>query len=90
MKFAEQFFGPLGLVVLVIADGGRADVVVVEQFARLAGVLAGNQAGFPQEANRSVRHILEIPDGSRDQVERGSHHPSVSVIREQVRPLRSG
>ena len=46
----HQLRRPLRLVVVVVADGGLLNAVVVQQFARLAGVLAGDQVRRTQTA----------------------------------------
>jgi hypothetical protein len=45
---ADQFVGGLVLVVLVQRQGRHLDAVMVEQVARVAGVLAGHQIDAAQ------------------------------------------
>ena len=60
------------LVVHVVADGGRADVEVVEQLLGLARVLAGNFVDRAQHAQRAQGDVFQVADGRGDEIEAGS------------------
>jgi hypothetical protein len=66
----RQLLGALALVVLVVADGARADAEVFEQRARPARVLARDHVHLREHAQRTPRHVLQIPDGRGDEIER--------------------
>ena len=64
----EQLRGARHLVVLVIADERLVDVVMLEEFAGVASVLAGDLIRLAQNAQCPERDVLEIADGRGDQV----------------------
>jgi hypothetical protein len=55
----------------VVADGGGADLEVVEEFLGLAGVFAGDAVGGAQDAEGSEGEVLEVADGGGDEIEAG-------------------
>jgi len=66
------------LIVLVIAGHRRGDRVVVEQHARGARVLGGDQAGLAQNPQRAQRDIFQVADGGGNDIQRGhASDPSV-------------
>jgi hypothetical protein len=69
--------------VVVVADGGLADAVVVEELARLAGVLAGDEVGLFEGADGAVGDVLEVADGGRDEVKGAGHSSSIEGLRIQ-------
>ncbi len=58
-----------GFVVVVIADRLDGDAMMVEQNARGARVLRGNQADFPQHAQSAQGHIFQVAYRRRDDEE---------------------
>src|SRR5262249_38771786 len=63
---AEELAAAGQLVVLVVADGRLVDVEVREERARPPRVLAGDQVGLAQDAERAQGDVLEIADRGRD------------------------
>jgi hypothetical protein len=63
----------------MVADGRTIDAVMVEQTARVPGVLAGDQINFTQDPNRPIRYIFEIPDRCGDDVESTGHVATVAL-----------
>ncbi len=61
----------MALVVLVIADGGRGDGEVVEEFLGLAGIFAGDAVGVLEDFEGAESDVAEIADGRGDEVEAG-------------------
>ena len=59
----------LGGVVLVIGRERRLDPVAGEQRARDAGVLGEDRVGAGEDRERPQRHVAEIADRRRDDVE---------------------
>jgi len=55
----------------VVADGGRADAEVAEEFGGLAGVFAGDAVDRAQDAERAEGDVFEVADGRGDEVEAG-------------------
>ena len=94
----ERDFGPLlhgndefgrasHFIVFVITDEGFLDFVMREQLLRVAGVFAGDLVSFFENAEGAERDVLEIADGSADEIEaaggvRGRDLHGVSVARE--------
>ena len=74
-----EFNGAGGLVVLVVADGGRADTEVVEQLLRLARVLAGDAVDRAQDAQGAQGDVLQIADGRGDEVEARSEGLAILI-----------
>ena len=54
--------------------GSRGDPVAIEQHARVARVLGEHELGLAQHAQRAQRHVLEVADRRRDEVE--GRHPA--------------
>ena len=52
----DEFFGARALVVHVVADGGGADLEVVEELLGLAGVFAGDAVGLRR--TRRARRVM--------------------------------
>ncbi len=55
-------------VVLVIADGRGADVEMVQQLLRVAGVFAGDELGCAEDMERAQGDVVEVADGRGDEV----------------------
>jgi hypothetical protein len=55
--------------VLVIADEGLANFVVVEEFLSVACVFAGNLIDFLEDADGAEGDVFEIADGGADEVQ---------------------
>jgi hypothetical protein len=53
--------------VIVVADGGLIDSIVIQQTAGMAGVFAGNEVDLLERADRAERNVFQITDGSGDQ-----------------------
>ena len=49
--------------------GTRRDAVAVEQHARVPRVLGEHEVRLAQHAQRAQRHVLEVPDRRRDDVQ---------------------
>jgi len=54
--------------VFVIADQRFANVVVAEEFLRVAGVFARDLIDFLQDTQGAEGDVLEVADGGSDQV----------------------
>ena len=65
-------------------NGGFVDAVVVQQLAGLAGILASHQVHFAEDAQGAQGDVLEVADGSGDEIERAGHETS-SVERRRLR-----
>ena len=74
-----QLDGAAHLVVLVVADGRRADVEVVEQLLRLARVLTGDAVDRAQDAEGAQGDVLQIADGRSDEVEARSEGLAIPI-----------
>ena len=81
----NEFGGASHFVVLVIGDKRLADFVVGKEFLCVAGVFAGDLVAFFEDAEGAESDVLEIADGSTDEVkaasgvlERGRHERSVA------------
>src|SRR5947199_3753909 len=64
---------------LVIADRRLTDAVVMQQFPRLACVLAGDGISLLKHAQRTQRDVFQVADRSRDEVERAGHALRVTL-----------
>ena len=62
LKPRQHLGGPLGLVVLVVAQQTRFDAVPLEEPPRMPGVLAEDELGLAELAEHAQRDVLEIPD----------------------------
>jgi hypothetical protein len=89
----DEFRRASHFIVLVITDEGFLDFVMREQLLRVAGVFAGDLVSFFENAEGAERDVLEIADGSADEIEAadgvcglGLH--AVSLARRRVRELR--
>lgn len=71
---------------LVIAGQRRRDVVAVEQDARRARVLGGDQTHLAQHPQRAQGDVFEIADGRGDDVE-GGHGGSIAEHEFQISPI---
>ena len=60
----------LKLVVLMVAEEARVDVVACEKLARVACIFGRNQRHFLENPHGAQRHVLKIADGRRREVER--------------------
>ena len=60
---------------LEVARDRRVDAEVGQEDAGAAGVLAGDERDLLQDAERAQRDVLEIAEGSRDDVERAGRSP---------------
>jgi hypothetical protein len=78
-ELGERARAALFLVVLVQRDRPRADAVAIEQHARVARVLREHERGLAQHAQRAQRHVLEVADRRRDEVQRA--HARISRLR---------
>ena len=78
--------GAGGLIVLVVADGGRADTEVVEQLLRLARVLAGDAVDRAQDAQGAQGDVLQIADGRGDEVEARSEGLAILIGNHALAP----
>ena len=58
------------LIVLVIADGGLLDAVVVQQLHRLPGIFAGDEVHVLQGPQCAQRDVFQIADRCADEVKR--------------------
>jgi hypothetical protein len=56
----------------VITQRRCFDFEMVQLLLRVAGVFASDQIGLPEHAQSSQRDVLQIADGSSDDVEPGS------------------
>src|SRR6185312_15506338 len=70
-QFRDELLGASSFVVLVVADGGRRDLEMVEELLRLAGVLAGDAVAGAQHTQGAQRYVFEIADGRGDELEAG-------------------
>ena len=61
------------LVVLVIAEEGLFDAVMIQQPAGVAGVLAGDAVRLAQHAHGPEGEILQVSDRRGDNVQRPGH-----------------
>ena len=86
LERAGKFGGAAGLVVHVVADRGRANGEVVEQFLGLARVLAGNFVYRSQHAQRAQGDVLEVADGSGHEVKAGSERLGILAFFVRVHP----
>ena len=68
-----------GLVVIVVADGGLVNAVMLEQLAALPGVLASDQVHLPEHPHGAIRDVLEISDGGGDHIQEGGHILSIGA-----------
>ena len=66
----EHFGDARGFVVRVERARPLRDRVAVEQHARVARVLGEHEVRFAQHPQRAQRHVLEIADRRRDEMER--------------------
>ena len=70
----DQLGGPLGLVVLVVADELGVDAVAIEQDPGATRVLAGDDIGFAQGRENAEGDVLEVADrGRADDQAAGAH-----------------
>ncbi len=66
-----ELHGAASLVVHVVADGGGADVEVIEELLGLARVLARDFVDRTQDAEGAQGDVLEVADGRGDEIEAG-------------------
>src|SRR6185437_2747527 len=71
LESCDQFFGAGSFIVLVVADGRRFDLEMVEEFLRLAGVLTGDAVCGAQHPQRPQGDVFKIADGGGDEIEAG-------------------
>ena len=65
---------------VVIADCFLLDSEVVEQFLRLSRILASDKRCFvAQNTQCPERDVLQVPDGSGNQIQRARQSSSVSL-----------
>jgi hypothetical protein len=64
----EKFRRARHLVVLVIAHKRLRDFVVIQELLRVAGVFAGDLAGFAQDAQGAQGDVFKIADGRSDEI----------------------
>src|SRR5262249_34912446 len=76
----HQFGGALALVVLVVAERGSRDAVVVEQAASVARIFAGDHLGGAQHTQRPQRDVFQGADGSGDDVETGGKSFAIAAF----------
>ena len=60
-------------VVVVIADERLPDVVMVQKYLGVPGILARDPVRFAQNADRPERDVFQISDGRSHQVEDARH-----------------
>jgi putative FmdB family regulatory protein len=65
----EQLRRTCEFIVLVVADKGLANFVVVEKLLRVARVFAGDLVDFLQDAQSPQRYVFQVADGSADQIQ---------------------
>lgn len=65
-------------VVFEIAGQRGVDVKMRQQLAGMAGILGGDEMHFAQNAERPRAHVLEVSNGSSDQIKR-AHAVIVSL-----------
>ncbi len=68
LEIHDQFRSAGHLVVLVIADGAGGNAIMAQELFCLAGVLAGNQIGFLQNAQGAERNVLKVADWGGDYI----------------------
>ena len=73
LDLGHQIFRSHGFVVLVVTHQRPGDAVVVQQLARMARILTGDQIGFAQRAHSPVRDVLQVANGCGNQVQRAAH-----------------
>jgi hypothetical protein len=67
----HHHFGRAGqFIVLVVAERGLLDAVMIQQLGSLPRVLAGDQVHFLQGAQSAQRNVFQIADGCSHQVQR--------------------
>ena len=73
----HQFAGALHFVVLVVTDGRRADVIVLQQLLRLPRVFAGNPRDFLEDTHGPERNVFQIADGGCHYEKSRGHSASI-------------
>ncbi len=87
-EFGDELLGAAGFVEEVVADGGRAEVEVVEQLLGLARVFAGDAVCLAQDAQGTQGDVFEVADGRGDEVEAGERLVFSSTL--TVSPIWTG
>jgi hypothetical protein len=59
---------------VVVARDRPLDPMMLQQDARPARVLRGDEVDLAEHAQRAQRHVLEVPDRRRDDVEDAAGH----------------
>ena len=95
LQLDDQFRCARHFVVLVIADGGRLDGVVIQELLRVPCVLARNQVNCLERADGAKGDVFEVPDWRGDQIKRarcqrrqGVDHGPVSENHIGCRPIK--
>ncbi len=70
LQVDDQLGGARQLVVLVIADGGLVDAVVVQQRGRVPRVLAGDEVNLLEHVQRAQSDVFQIANGRADEIKR--------------------
>jgi hypothetical protein len=53
---------------LMVAGKWGVDIIMREQFARLAGIFSGDQAYLTQDTQSAGADVFQIPNGGGDKV----------------------
>jgi hypothetical protein len=73
-------FGRAAAIVVVIGDERRPQAVAVEQPVGNAGILAGHHVGAGQDFKRPQRHVAQIADRGRHEIQSRCGPCSLDVV----------
>src|SRR5687768_17650882 len=62
---------------------------MIEELAGMTSVFAGDQIDFAQHAQGPLSDVFQIPDWSRDQIERAGHGRYSGISNRQYKPIKT-
>jgi hypothetical protein len=71
----EEFLDAFAFIVIVVGDEGFGDVVVIEEFSAVAGILAGDPVDLVlEDAESAEGDVFEVSDGCGDKIKCGRQY----------------